>query len=358
MKTIQRSKMSTINQSEFILSNNKIFNVMGERDANKRKIILGNSTFINELNEIKYNWAYELYHTMAFTNFWVPEEISMLDDKKMFNELTEYEKRAYKLVLSFLIVLDSYQVNMLKEFARKITAPEIIMALTAQEFQEALHSKSYQYILESVVPTKDIDKVYNLWREDQVLLERNAVIAELYNNFIDNPTLENFVKALIGNYLLESLYFYSGFTFFYNLGAQSKMINTMQQIKYINRDELTHVTLFKNLINELRKEYKDLFTPELTKWIVEYTKFAAEKEIEWAHYITKEQITGLNNYVLRKYIEYIANLRLTYLGFEPIYEVGENPLKHLEKLATISNSKTDFFQSKPQNYQGRNTLKW
>lgn len=339
------------------LPKNKIFNINGSRDGSK--ILFGNTTFINELDNVKYKWAYNLYHLMAFTNFWIPEEISMYDDKKMYNSLTPHEKRAYKLTLAFLIVLDSYQVNMLKEFARKFTAPELIMAITAQEFQEALHSKSYQYILENVVSPKESELIYNLWREDERLLERITVIADLYNKYIEKPTLENFVKALVGNYLLESLYFYSGFMFFYNLGAQSKMTNTMLQIKYINRDELTHVTLFKNVLSELRKQHPEIFTPELYKWIYEYVKFAAEKEIEWAKYVTNDNIIGLNNEVLKRYIQYITNKRLEYLGLEPIYkDATDNPLQHLEKFATIKDTKTDFFQSKPQNYQSRNTLKW
>ncbi len=347
----------TANLINMELPKNKIFNINGSRDGSK--ILFGNTTFINELDHIKYKWAYNLYHLMAFTNYWIPEEIGMLDDKKMYATLTPHEKRAYKLTLAFLIVLDSYQVNMLKEFARKFTAPELVMAITAQEFQEALHSKSYQYILENVVSPKESEAIYNLWREDEKLLERITVIAELYNNYIEKPTLENFIKALFGNYLLESLYFYSGFMFFYNLGAQSKMTNTMLQIKYINRDELTHVTLFKNIFAELFNELPDLFTPELKAWMLEYTKFAAEKEIEWAIYVTNNNIMGLNNEVLRKYIQYLANKRLKALNLPPIYEnADENPLQHLEKFATIKDTKTDFFQSKPQNYQARSTLKW
>ena len=61
-----------------------IFNPKGDRDASKRKIIKGNPTNILELNEIKYGWAFELYKTMGFTNFWIPEEIQMLEDKKQY----------------------------------------------------------------------------------------------------------------------------------------------------------------------------------------------------------------------------------------------------------------------------------
>ena len=66
---------------EKYLSPTKIFNEFGERNIDARRIIGGNTTNIMELNNLKYSWAYDLYRTMGFTNFWIPEEISMNDDK-------------------------------------------------------------------------------------------------------------------------------------------------------------------------------------------------------------------------------------------------------------------------------------
>ena len=337
-----------------------IFNPEGDREVGKRKIVLGNSTNIMELNNVKYQWAFDLYKTMGFTNFWIPEEIPMQEDRKQYEkELSPYEKRAYELVLSFLIALDSYQVNMLKEFARYLSAPELVMAITSQEFQEALHSYSYQFILESVVDPVKADEIYNYWREDQVLMERNKVIAELYNEFIQKPTEENFIKAVFGNYVLESLYFYSGFAFFYTLGRQGKMLNTVQQIRYINRDELTHVSLFRNIINTLKEEQPELFTPEINRWVYEFFRFATSKEIEWGKYVTKNQILGINDLLIDRYIKYLSNLRLSQVGFEPLYpEVVDNHMKWIETFRNINNTKTDFFQAKPQTYAKRNELKW
>ncbi len=342
------------------MERNIIFNPSGDREASKRKLTFGNPTNIMELNNVKYQWAYDLYRTMGFTNFWIPEEIPMQEDKKQYEkDLSPHERRAYELVLAFLIVLDSYQVNMLKEFARYVTAPELVMAITAQEFQEALHSYSYQFILESVVDPTKADEIYNFWREDKVLMERNKVIAEIYNEFVRKPNEENFIKALFGNYVLESLYFYSGFAFFYTLGRQGKMLNTVQQIRYINRDELTHVSLFRNIINTLRDEQPELFTPEINKWVYEFFKFATSKEIEWGKYVTQNQILGINDILIDRYIKYLCNLRLSQVGYDVLYpEVSENPMKWIDQFRSINNTKTDFFQAKPQTYAKRSELRW
>ncbi len=343
-----------------IITRKKIFNPEGDREVGKRKIINGNPTNIIELNNIKYKWAYDLYRTMGISNFWIPDEIAMMEDKKQYESLlSPYEKRAYELVLSFLIALDSFQVDMLKEFGRYFTAPEVVMSVTAQEFQESVHAYSYQYILESVVDPVKADEVYNYWREEEKLLERNSVIAEVYNTFIEKPTEENFLKAVFGNYVLESLYFYSGFAIFYTLGRQGKMTNTVQQIKYINRDELTHVTLFRNIIHAIREENSDFFSSEMVNWIYEFFKFATHKEIEWGKYVTGGQILGINDILIERYIKYLCNLRLTQIGFDPLFpEITENPMKWIDEFRKINNTKTDFFQRKPQTYSKANELKW
>ena len=53
---------------------------------------------------------------------------------------------------------------------------------------------------------------------------------------------------LVANYILEGVYFYSGFMFFYNLGRNNLMPGSVQEIRYINRDENTHLWLFRNIL--------------------------------------------------------------------------------------------------------------
>ena len=70
------------------------------------------------------------------------------------------------------------------------------------------------------------------------------------------------VNTIVANYILEGIYFYSGFMFFYNLGRNNLMPGSVQEIRYINRDENTHLWLFRNILLELKKEEPDLFREE------------------------------------------------------------------------------------------------
>ncbi len=61
---------------------------------------------------------------------------------------------------------------------------------------------------------------------------------------------------------LEGVYFYSGFTAIYALARAGKMLGSAQMIRFIQRDEITHLLLFQNMINSVRKERPDLFHDE------------------------------------------------------------------------------------------------
>ncbi len=174
---------------------NLIFNPEGDDDSSHRTIIKGNSTGLFNLNDVKYNWAKSLYQVMV-GNFWLPEKVKGLgDDARQFHEvLSEDEKRAYKGILSFLIFLDSIQTMNLPNFNEYITAPEVNLILSIQSFQEAIHSQSYATILETVVDSKDRDDIYYFWKTDKFLLERNKFIGGIYQEFLDNPSDENFFK--------------------------------------------------------------------------------------------------------------------------------------------------------------------
>lgn len=207
----------------------------------------------------------------------------MGDDATQFHTaLTLDEQRAYKGILSFLIFLDSIQTVNLPNFSEYITAPEVNLILSIQAYQEAIHSQSYATILETVVDSKERDEIYYFWRTDKHLLERNEFIGAIYQSFKDNPNDENFFRGIIGNFLLESIYFYNGFAFFDTLADQGKMTATDRMINYIRRDELTHVTIFANILKEIKVEFPEMYDEEM---ITSMMDIAVKQEIKWSKHI-------------------------------------------------------------------------
>ncbi|MBQ6819853.1 MAG: ribonucleotide-diphosphate reductase subunit beta [Clostridium sp.] len=327
-----------------------LFNEFGDIDISKKRIINGNTTNLNDFNNMKYGWVSDWYR-QAMNNFWIPEEINLAQDLKDYNKLTKDERLAYDKILSFLIFLDSIQTANISNINNYISASEINLCLTIQGFQEAVHSQSYSYMLDTICSPEKRNEILYQWKKDKILLERNKFIGDLYNNFLENPSKVNLVKTLMANYILEGIYFYSGFMFFYNLERNGKMPGSAQEIRYINRDENTHLWLFRNILKEIQIEEPEVFTKELKDELKQMMISGVNNEILWGHYVIGDNIQGLNKNLITSYIKYLGNKRMKAIGLEEIYEgYSKNPATWVDIFADANSVKTDFFEAKSTAY--------
>ncbi|MGN2338953.1 ribonucleotide-diphosphate reductase subunit beta [Clostridium cagae] len=333
-----------------------LFNEFGDRDPRLKRVINGNTTNLNDFNNMKYTWASDWYR-QGMNNFWIPEEINLAQDLKDYKKLLPEERTAYDKILSFLIFLDSIQTANLSNINSYITASEINLCLTIQSFQEAVHSQSYSYMLDSICSPEERNEILYQWKDDEILLKRNKFIGDLYNEFINNPNEYNLIKTLMANYILEGIYFYSGFMFFYNLERNGKMPGSAQEIRYINRDENTHLWLFRNIIKELQSENPESFTADLKNELREMMRIGVGNEILWGHYVIGDKTQGINKKLIEDYIRYLGNKRLKEIDLEPLFSGDEeNPATWVDVVANSNSVKTDFFEAKSTAYAKVSTL--
>ncbi|PLY10986.1 MAG: ribonucleotide-diphosphate reductase subunit beta [Sulfurimonas sp.] len=329
------------------MNRKKIYNPESNENVNDRRIFGGNPTGIFELNDIKYQWAYNLWE-MMLNNTWFPKEVDMTRDVSDYKQITDMEKDAYDKALSQLIFMDSLQTNNIMDNINPyVTSPEINLILVRQAYEEALHSQSYAVMVDSI--SAKSDEIYDLWRKDMMLKTKNDAIAGVYEELSKNPSDQNFVKACFANQILEGIYFYSGFTYIYTLARSGKMLGSAQMILFIQRDEVTHLVLFQNLINSLKKERHELFTQELKNEVIEMFKQAVALEVAWGKYITGGQILGLTDDIIEQYIKYLADDRLASVGFAKLYNVA-NPIKWVDDFSKFNDQKTNFFEGTVANY--------
>lgn len=324
-----------------------IYNPDSSESLSDRRIFGGNSDGMINFTKMKYQWALNLWDTME-GNTWFPKEVQMTGDAKDYKFLTAPEKRMYDLVLSQLIFMDSLQTNNLMDNINPyITAPEVNACLSRQAYEEANHSKSYAVMVESI--SDNTDEIYDMWKNDSQLREKNNYIADVYKNVSGDITDEKIVLALFANQILEGLYFYAGFAAMYALGKSGKMLGSSQMIRFIQRDEVTHLLLFQNMINSVRKERPDLFTSELEAKVRAMFRKAVELEASWGSYITQGQILGFTDAIIKQYIQYLADKRLDAVGYAPEYNV-KHPIPWVDGYASFNDQRANFFESNVVNY--------
>jgi len=317
-------------------------------------IVGGCSDGIINLNNLTYKWAYTLWEQML-ANTWFPKEVNLTEDAKQYRELLPAEQRLFDKVLSQLIFMDSIQTNNSVDNVNPfITAPEVNMCIVRQSFEEALHSQSYAVMVDSI--SLSTAAIYDMWRTDSKLKMKNEYIGNVYEEYAEKAINGNFdaqLKMIVANQCLEGIYFYSGFAGIYVLARAGKMLGSAQMIRFIQRDEVTHLQLFANIFREMVKENPSLYTPKLKAELKDMFYQAYQLERDWGYYITNDEILGFSNELIDNFIKFLTNKRMNAIGLDILFpEVGinKNPISWFNDFSSFNDHRTNFFEGNVANY--------
>ncbi|QQS22724.1 ribonucleotide-diphosphate reductase subunit beta [bacterium] len=334
-------------------------------NINDRRVINGKDADVIQLYPMKHTYAWDSY-LAANANHWLPTEIGMqLDIEQWKNPgvITDDERQAFETVLGFFTTADSIAANNIVMAAYKhVTSPEIRMYLLRQAYEEAIHTHAYQYIVESL--GMDEGKIFNMYREIDSIYNKASFVLT-FNEGIFNPdfktgTLEadqKFVENIVVfSLIMEGIFFYSAFAVMFGFQRQKKMVGSAEQIQYIMRDESMHLNFGIYLINTIRQEQPEIWTPEFQEKIISLVKEAAVLEYTFAQTVFPKGIFGMNADGFRQYIEHIADRRLSSIGLPPQFNV-ENPFPWMSEAVDLNKEK-NFFETRVIEYKTGGTLDW
>lgn len=325
--------------------------VLNPANPNKATAIFGGeASGILNWNDIAHPHFYTLRQRIR-SLFWTANEVDMTQDVKQFKSLTEKEQSAFLKIIGLLATLDGPQTVIAMKIADFTTDPSVKSILATIADQESEHNHSYAYVLSSVTNLDKQMEAFEMGRTDEVLMKRNERIVDVYNEFAENPTIETVLKAMVYTTLLEGLFFYSGFAFFYNLARHQKMVGTSTMISYINRDELQHGKAISDIFRAALAENPEYNTDEFTEWIYDQFRHSVEQEVIWSRYVLAD-IDGLELDEMEGYVKYRANKMLRMLGLSEIYpEYTDNPMKWIRAYVdNFDDTKTDFFEQTSRQY--------
>jgi ribonucleoside-diphosphate reductase beta chain len=330
------------------------------------KAMINATADLNQLVPFKYEWAWEKYLT-GCANHWMPNEISMASDINLWKSkdgLSPEERTIIKRNLGFFSTADSLVANnLVLAIYKHITNPECRQYILRQAFEEALHTHSYQHIIESL--SLDEAEIFNMYREVPSVANK-ANWALPYTQSLADPdfktgTLENnqrFLRDLIVFYLVfEGIFFYVGFVQILSMGRRNKMVGTSEQFQYILRDESMHLNFGIDAINQIITENPEVWTSSFKNEVIKLVKEGVELEYQYAEDTMQTGILGLNKEMFREYLEFIANRRLNQIGLNSIYEGATNPFPWMSEVLDLKKEK-NFFETRVTEYQVGGSLKW
>ena len=307
----------------------------------EKNMFLDEAVDIQRYDELKYPQLDKITEKqLGF--FWRPEEVDISKDKKDFDSLTEHEKHIFTSNLKRQIVLDSVQGRAPNlAFLPIASLPEVENWIECWSFFETIHSRSYTHIIRNIYPSPGVvfDGILNV-------KEINSC-AESIGRYYDDLTTCNagptnkmdhkraIWMAMMSANALEGVRFYVSFACSWAFAELKKMEGNAKIIKFIARDENTHLAATTTMLKLLVKEDKDFanIAKEMENASIKLYVDVIEQEKAWAQYLFKDgSMIGLNARLLSDYIEWIGCKRMRAIGLHCPYTVTQmNPLPWTEK---------------------------
>ena len=322
----------------------------------KEPMFFGDSVNVARFDQQKFE-MFEKLTEKQLSFFWRPEEIDVSKDKIDFGKLLPNEKHIFISNLQYQILLDSVQGRSPNiAFLPIVSLPELENWVETWAFSETIHSRSYTHIIRAIV--NEPGAVFDEIMKTEEIIQRATSVSKHYDKLIKHTqayllngegeqqidgkiitinmySLKRLLYlTLMSVNILEAIRFYVSFACSFAFAERKVMEGNAKIIKLIARDEALHLTGTQHMLNLMRdgKDDPDMqaIAIECEAEVIQMFKDAAEQEKEWAEYLFKDgSMIGLNAQILKQYLEYITNIRMSALNMQPIFEQTTNPLPWL-----------------------------
>lgn len=332
--------------------------------SDQKRLINCSQVDVNQLMPLKYKWAWEHYLN-GCANHWMPTEVPMAKDIELWksDKLSKDERLVIMRNLGFFSTAESLVGNnIILAIFKHVTNPEARQYLLRQAFEEAIHTHTFHYIVESL--SLDQGEIFNMYQEVNSIHKKDmfemSLTEEVCRDDFNTRTLEGaqkFLENLIGYYvIMEGIFFYSGFVMILSFHRQNRMTGIGEQFQYILRDESIHLNFGIDLINGIKEENPEIWTPEFQAKIVAKIREAVELEYQYACDCLPRGILGLSAPMFRDYVQHIADRRLERIGLKPQYG-SKNPFPWMSETIDLAKEK-NFFETRVTEYQAASALQW
>ena len=335
-----------------------------QTDTLTEPMFMGNSVNVARYDQQRHP-IFENIIEKQLSFFWRPEEIDVSKDRADWQSLTDCEKHIFISNLKYQTLLDSVAARSVNVcLLPLVSLPELETWIETWAFAETIHSRSYTHIIRNLFANPG--EVFDDIVLNENIIERAADISKYFDEIIMMSHIYNIQGE--GNYeiegklvevnklnikrrlymaicainALEAIRFYVSFACSFAFAERELLEGNSKIIRLIARDEALHLTGTQHMLNlwadgrddpemvdvakEMHQEGKELFMD------------VVEQEKAWADYLFKDgSMIGMNAAILKQYVEYIANQRLTAIGYDAPFDIKTNPLPWMDSYLRSDN---------------------
>lgn len=328
----------------------KIFNV--EKQYGNDRLFFGQDPGLLDAINVKYPQIDNLYRRLK-ANDWDRAEFNYTQDNLDFKTVDKSLYQSMLWTLIFQTSADSVASRSIAPVLQQcITNSELNAAICMLQSQENLHADSYSFAIRNC-----FDDPQGVIKEAEKLIQSHSrleVIATVFESArvasfeyalgkrTEEYTYPYIMNMMIALYSLEAIQFISSFAITAAFWEANLFKSVGSMVRLIMRDEQDHAALDRTIIDI------ELKTPQGKKWLSEnkddiekIITEVVESEYAWTHFIFDEgrQTPGLNEELVRKYIQFIAQGVFDTVKIkQPYPRVHENPLPYMNRYALLSNN--------------------
>lgn len=321
-----------------------------------------------QLEPFGYPWAWEMSRAQE-QNTWSPEEIQVAGDVANYKDanLDPKHKHLFESVLAQLTTFDILRGDEIAESLLPIMQPaEIKHFLKRMSWEEALHTRSYRYVIENLGISLDI---YDRWKTvpafkarvdmcNEISRPLFAILGRVYRRIDDFDCLgkdqkQDILRSMIFYFLIfEGSWFWSSL-----LGPIQQLARfgifkgAAEQFTYIARDEQQHVGFGISLIKEFMGQYQECLTGVFLNGIATDAVRAIELEEAYINECLKfGPILGYSSIDHVATTKFFMNMRFASAGLTPVFEDAYHAFPWMSEAMEINKEK-NFFETRVTEYQ-------
>ena len=340
---------------------------------------------IQTYHDPKYPWIMEYAEEMRKVGNWSKNEIDLSKEKTQYDQLDEASRHIYEAGLKFAITLDSCAGRgPLQLFVENGIShnPEWECYINNHQTNEVLHSESYtemvralyndvNVFIDAIIDDEQIQKratsilgvfdevteVFDQWQTNRVM-KRNGKKAPF--TVTERDVKKAIYKSAIVLNLFEGVRFFCTFATNWSFSEQpTKLMQGSSNIfKLIARDEMIHLDVFQQVIKMLNSDRSEGFADianELEDEVYEMYQTAYNEEMDWVTYLFSKGSTliGMNETILKEYMNYIFAIRINNIGLNPKrigLELISNPIPWINNYLDSTDIKTAPQEMQAVNY--------
>jgi ribonucleoside-diphosphate reductase beta chain len=306
---------------------------------------------------MKYPVFYDMYKN-AIKNTWTVDEIDFSTDLgDLSQKMSDGDRHLINRLVAFFATGDSIvSNNLVLNLYRHINAPEARMYLSRQLYEEALHVQFYLTLLDTYVPDHEerakafaaIENIPSIQAKSRFCHRWIDSIHDLTSLNSRDDRQRFLLNLICFAACIEGLFFFAAFAYVYFLRSRGLLHGLAAGTNWVFRDESGHMSFAFAVIDQVRSQEPDLFDQSLIERVKEMIVEAVDCETQFATDVLGKDVPGMTVPMMRQYLEFIADQRLSMLGIDKIFK-SRNPFPFMD-LQDVQEV-TNFFERRVSSYQ-------